>query len=180
MLLSADRSALLVVDIQERLVPAVLDADRVVAKTRILLQAAKTLGIPAFASEQYVKGLGPTVAPVAELLDDGARLEKIAFSCLREPTIAAALRAAGKDQIVLAGIESHVCVLQTALDLRAAGRDVFVVADAVSSRAASSVDLALTRMTAAGVKTINTEMAVFEWMERAGTPAFRALSALIK
>lgn len=180
MLLSADRSALLVIDIQERLLPAVQEPDRVVARTRILLQAAAALAIPAFASEQYSKGIGPTAAPVAELLPDSARIEKITFSCAGEPAVMAALNAAGRDQIVLCGIESHVCVLQTALALRALGREVYVVADAVSSRSPRDIDLALARMAQGGVHVVSTEMAVFEWMGRAGTPTFKTLSALIK
>jgi nicotinamidase-related amidase len=183
MLLTAERSAMLVVDIQERLIPAVVEPERVIARTRILLQAADALGIPVTACEQYVKGLGPTVAPVAELLDDSARLGKTTFSCLREPKIRAALDAlfaAGRDQIVVCGVEAHVCVLQTVLDLKAAGRQVFVVADAVSSRTPQSVALALDRMAGAGCVVINTEMAVFEWLERAENPAFKAVSALIK
>ena len=180
MLLSAARSALLVIDVQERLTPAVAEADRVIAKSRILAQAAKALSIPAVASEQYRKGLGITVPALAELFDESARIEKMTFSCAGEPAIMAALTGAGRDQIVLCGIESHVCVLQTALALRALGRQVFVVADAVSSRAPESVALALNRMAQAGVGVVNTEMVVFEWLERAGTPTFKALSALIK
>lgn len=180
MLLSADRSALLVIDIQERLLPAVQEPERVVARTRILLQAAAALKVPVFASEQYSKGIGRTVAPVAELLPESACFEKITFSCAGEPAIMAALNAAGRDQIVLCGIESHVCVLQTALALRALGRDVYVVADAVSSRNPRDMELGLARMAQDGIRMISSEMAVFEWMARAGTPIFKQLSALIK
>lgn len=180
MLLSADRSALVVVDIQERLIPVVVDAAQVIDRSRILLQAAAALNIPVLSTEQYSKGLGPTVDAIAGLLGDSLRVEKITFSSVGEPAVMAALRAMGRDQIVLCGIEAHVCVLQTALALRQAGRNVYVVADAVSSRRPDSVALALDRMRAAGVTIVNTEMAVFEWLERAGTPVFKTLSALIK
>lgn len=180
MLLSADRSALLVIDIQERLLPAVQEPERVVARTRILLQAATALAVPVFASEQYSKGIGRTVAPVAELLPESTCFEKITFSCAGEPAIIAALNAAGRDQVVLCGIECHVCVLQTALALRALGREVFVVADAVSSRSPRDLELGLARMAQCGVHLVSCEMTVFEWMGRAGTPVFKQLSALIK
>lgn len=180
MLLSAQRSVLVVVDVQERLLPAVRDQERIVRNTGLLLRAARELAVPVLVSEQYPKGLGPTVASLKELVPDGAMVEKITFSCTGEPAFLDRLDDIGRDQLVLCGTEAHVCVLQTALGLAAAGRSVFLVADATGSRDPRNAELALARMRMNGVQVVSTEMVVFEWMERAGTPAFKALSALIK
>ncbi len=182
MLLNANSSHLMVIDVQARLLPAMAEAQQVTARGNILLAAARELDIPITITEQYPRGLGPTDAALA-LADDDAVMEKIAFSCLRDQAIAARLeelRQDGRHQMVICGIESHVCVLQTTLDLADAGYETFVVADAVSSRAQNSVDLALARMRDEGVSIVNTEMAVFEWLKQAGTQQFKTLSALIK
>jgi nicotinamidase-related amidase len=184
MLLSAARSQLIAVDMQERLLPAILDADRVVHHAGILLQAADRLGVPVTITEQYPKGLGQTVPAVADRAGTDAKtLEKTAFSAAGEPSIAdrfQALRAEGRDQAVLCGTEAHICVLQSALGLKRAGFEVFVVGDAVSSRSGHSVSAACARLLHAGCHWVTTEMVLFEWLERAGTDTFRALSALIK
>lgn len=180
MLLSSERSLLLVVDVQERLAPAVLAADRVVRNIDILLDSAACLGVPVLASEQYPRGLGPTVADLRGRIPDGAVVEKIHFACTSEPGFLDRLDSLGRDQIVVTGMEAHVCVLQTVLGLCERGRNVFLVADAVSSRAAASVELGIARMRAAGADVVSTEMVVFEWLQRAGTPAFKTLSQRIK
>ncbi|TVR10160.1 MAG: hydrolase [Salinarimonadaceae bacterium] len=184
MLMQAQRSRLLIVDFQERLTPVISAADAAIARTRTLIAAASALGAPIDVTEQYPKGLGPTIAPIRDALPEGARFhEKITFSALRDPAFAAHLssgRAEGRDQIVICGAEAHVCVLQSALDLAAAGYGVFLVADAIGSRAPLSVDLAIARARQAGCVVVNTEMVVFEWMERGGTEVFRAVSKLIK
>lgn len=180
MLLNAADACLLVVDIQDRLLPAVRDQDAVVANTGVLLKAAAALGVPVLASEQYPKGIGHMVPPVAELLPDGAVVEKLNFSCLADANFAERFVALGRRQAVVVGLEAHVCVLQTAEQLLAAGTEVFVVADAVSSRAEASHALALRRLEADGARIVTTEMVVFEWLGRAGTQAFRELSRLIK
>jgi nicotinamidase-related amidase len=176
MLMRRDAAQLLVVDMQERLLPAMAEPARVEKRCAILLEAARAVGLPVSFSEQYPKGLGHTVAALAP----ARAFAKTAFSCLRDGALSAHLKSNARSQIVLAGIEAHVCVLQTAMDLLAAGYDVFVVADAVSSRAPWSVDLALARMREAGAAIVNTEMALFELLGEAGTPEFKALSALIK
>lgn len=176
----ADDSCLLVVDIQDRLLPKMAHPERVVANTAVLLQAAGRLGVPVLASEQYPRGLGPTVADVAQRLPAGAVVEKLAFSCLGEPGFAERFRALGRSQAVVCGMEAHVCVMQTVDDLAAAGTRTFVVADAASSRDAANHELAMARMAQAGAVVVSTEMVVFEWLARAGTDAFRELSALIK
>jgi nicotinamidase-related amidase len=181
MLLQAPRSQLLVVDIQARLMPAVADADRVVRNTLILLQAAARLGLPVTVTEQYPKGLGATVPAVAEALPaDAVVLPKIHFSAAADPAIATRVASLGRPQVVIAGAEAHVCVLQTAIGLKERGLDMFVVGDASSSRVQASASAAHARLLHAGIPWITTEMAVFEWLGQAGTDDFRALSALIK
>lgn len=180
MLLNAADACLLVVDIQDKLLPAVRDREAVVANTRVLLEAATTLGVPVLASEQYPKGIGHMVPDVAELLPEGAVVEKVHFSCLADPAFAQRFAALGRSQAVVVGLEAHVCVLQTAEQLLSAGKDVFVVADAVSSRVEASHALALRRLEADGARIVTTEMVVFEWLGQAGTPVFRELSRLIK
>ena len=180
MLIDAHDSCLLVVDLQERLLPAVAAADGVIANTRTLIAAAARLEVPILVSEQYRRGLGPTVAPVAETLPAGVVVEKMTFSCLRDAGFAERHKALGRGQAVVAGTEAHVCVLQTVDDLLAAGVDVFVVADATSSRTPASHAAALRRLANEGARIVTTEMVVFEWLERAGTPVFKELSALIK
>ncbi len=184
MLLNANRSHLLVVDLQARLMPAINEGESVLRHVSILLAAARQLRVPITVTEQYPKGLGPTVAPVQEALpDDAVTLPKTSFSALREPAIAerlAALRGSGRDQVVVCGTEAHICVLQSALELRSDGLNVFVVADAVSSRSSHSVSAACARLLHAGCHWVTTEMAVFEWMEKAATDDFRALSSLFK
>ena len=180
MLLDARRSLLLVVDVQQALLPAMADPDRVARGAAILMKAASRLEIPVLVSEQYPKGLGPTVPELAALAPAGSVLAKLHFSCVDDPALGARLRRSGRDQVVLAGIEAHVCVLQTALGLRAAGFAPFVAADATASRTEASHRTAMARLGAGGVAVGNVEMVVFEWLNRAGTPAFKDLSPLIK
>jgi nicotinamidase-related amidase len=184
MLLDPRRSHLIVVDVQQRLLPAILDGRQVVSQIAVLLRGADRLEVPVTVTEQYPKGLGPTDADVLEAAPTGAIvLPKMSFSAARDAAIAARvhdMRAAGRDQLVLCGAEAHVCVLQSALGFRAAGFEVAVVADAVSSRAAASVSAACARLLHAGCHWVTVEMVIFEWLERAGTDDFRALSALIR
>lgn len=180
MLIDASRSVFLLVDVQENLGPVMADPRSVYRNCALLLRAAVRLGIPVIASEQYPKGLGHTLGELAALLPEGAVAEKMHFSCAAEPAIAERLRMLDREQVVIAGIEAHVCVLQTALGLKAAGYEVFVAGDACSSRLATNHASALTRMAANGVDVVTTESAVFEWLHRAGTPEFKDLIALIK
>lgn len=183
MLLDAARSQLLIVDVQERLLPAMYDGDAMVERCALLLQAAAELKVPAVVSEQYRKGLGATVPRLNNVLGDVPVMEKMHFSCAADPAIAAHVQALvdkGRSQIVIAGIESHVCVLQSALGFKDLGLDVYVVADAVTSRRADSVALAQSRLRHDGVGVVNTEMVAFEWLHVAGTPEFKVVSKLIK
>jgi nicotinamidase-related amidase len=178
MLLERTKSLLLLVDMQERLVPAMADPADVTNRCGILLRAAYELGVPIFASEQYPKGLGATLPELAAFAT--RRLEKMEFSAYANSAIKDELKRAGQKQIILAGVEAHVCVLQTGLDLIEAGYQVFVVADAVASRRAESREVALHRLARAGATPITVEMALFEWLRSADAPEFRSISKLIR
>jgi nicotinamidase-related amidase len=181
MLLDATKAFLLVIDIQERLLHVMQEPERVVSKTQILMKAAATLGLPQVISEQYPKGLGRTVAALQS--NGAATFEKMSFSCWRDAALKSHLiqhHEAGRPQAIVAGIEAHVCVLQTCVDLAMAGFAVFAVADAMSSRKGESASLAIERMRMSGVQVVNTEMVLFELLEKAGTAAFKGLSGLIR
>jgi nicotinamidase-related amidase len=177
-MMSATDTALLVVDVQERLIGAIHDGPRVVWNCRRLLDAAAALSLPAAGTEQYPKGLGPTVPELAERL--GPCPEKLTFSCGGCPSVFDDFRARGRHKILLTGIETHVCVAQTAFDLLAAGWRVFVAVDAVSSRFPVDCEVALRRMESAGVTLTTTEAAMFEWCQSAGAEPFKAISRLAR
>ena len=170
----------MLVDMQTGLVPAMATAAATTKACALLLTAAREVGVPIAISEQYPKGLGRTVPELASLAGTNQFFEKIEFSCHANPGLQAALMAGDRGQIVIAGIEAHVCVLQTALDLRAAGREVFVVADAISSRQPESRAVAIERMAKAGVEIVTAEMVLFEWLRTAAAAEFKALSRLIR
>ncbi len=176
MLMRTELSCLLVVDLQERLMPAIHRADEVVANGVWLIRIAQRLNVPILASEQYPRGLGHTVAAIRELLPAEAFMEKTHFSCAAERECMRRIDACGREQLVLIGTEAHVCVLQTALGLRAAGKEVYLVADGVSSRSPRDAELALERMRAEGVRVVSREMVAFEWLHQAGTDRFREIS----
>ena len=181
MLIEALKACLLMVDMQERLLPAIDEFERVIQKCALLLNVAEKLDLPLIITEQYPKGLGPTVP---ELESKNATVfEKLSFSGFRDEKIRShfmTLEDSGIKHVIVCGIEAHVCVMQTALELKQAGFGVFVVADACSSRSPASVDLAMSRMRQAGVQVVDCEMVVFELIGKAGTPEFKALSVLIK
>jgi len=168
-------SMLLHIDLQERLLPAIAGGDTAVANAVWLTGIARRLAVPVGATEQYPAGLGHTAAALAALLLPGETVEKIHFSAVRDGCLGA-LRGLDRSQIVVTGSETHVCVLQTVLDLQQSGKQVFVVADAVGSRADSDKQLALARMRDAGVAIVSREMVAFEWLQRAGTEVFREIS----
>lgn len=170
-------SVLVVIDIQERLAGAMPEAAReaVIRNTRLLLEAAGRLGVPTMLTEQYPKGLGPTACELLAALPEGAqKIEKTCFSC------AGSVDPGARPQVILAGMEAHVCVLQSALELRAAGREVFVVEDACCSRNPANHANAMRRMRAAGVVIANTESVLFEWLRDARHAQFKAISALLR
>ncbi len=174
--LSANASALLLIDFQARLMPAIDGAAATIANARRLLDAAAILGVPALFTEQNAKGLGPTVAELAP--DQASVAHKMAFSACRAPGFLERLPEGRA--IVVSGWEAHVCVLQTALDLMDNGRTVFVVRDAIGSRRAESKEAAIRRMERRGAEIVTAEMVVFEWLETAAHPRFKELAALVK
>ncbi len=176
MLLNAQHSCLLLIDVQEKLIPKIMEHEQLVANCRWLLQLAKRLNVPILGSEQYPKGLGHTVAELHELVPTDAWLEKVHFSCASDDGCLKRIDQLKRKQIVIAGIEAHVCVLQTAMELQAHNKQVFVVVDAVSSRHALDKKTALKRMSAAGIQPVTKEMVFFEWVHQAGTPEFKKLS----
>lgn len=177
-LVCRDDSALLVVDVQERLLTAQPDAERIVWNTRRLIDGATALGVAVCVTEQVPEKLGPTVAQLAERLPDP--FTKTAFSAAACDTLFDAWRGAGVRHVILAGIETHVCVAQTAFDLLAEGFEPLVAVDAVGSRFETDHRVALRRMESAAVGLTTTEAILFEWCETADDPAFRTISALAK
>lgn len=179
-LLQAVRSQLVLVDHQQRLMPAIAGGEQVAARALRLAQLAQALQVPCTGTEQSPDKLGPLLAPLRGLC--AQVLAKTHFDAcadgLLEPVRAAA--AAGRDQLVVAGCEAHVCLLQTALGLRAAGLAVWVVADACGSRNSADRELALRRLEGAGAVLVSSEMVGFEWVREAGHPQFRTLQALVR
>lgn len=179
MLIRADDSVLVVIDMQERLVPAMQAPARTIRNTRTLVAGAEAMAVPILMTEQYPNGLGRTV-PELRGVPSARVIEKIHFSCMEEPGFADAFRALGRKQAVLAGMEAHICVVQTAASLIEEGFEVFVVSDATASRTLESERACIARLSACGAGIVTTEMVIFEWLGRAGTPAFRKLLPLVK
>lgn len=175
MLIASDQSALLVVDLQDKLLTHVHDWQRILDRVIWLVRVAQKMGVPVMASEQNPKGLGRTQADLAALIPSGSVAEKHHFSCVAAQCLDG-LPGADRRQVVVCGIEAHVCVLQTAMQLHDQGRTVFVVADAVSSRDPADCAFALERMGKEGVRIVTSEMACFEWLGQAGTDLFRDIS----
>jgi len=176
--LTAQQGALLVVDLQEKLVERMPDRAELVAANVRLIKAARLLGMPVWATEQYPQGLGPSVAEVAELIPN--RPAKTTFHCCAVPQLLEQLYGKQVRHVTLAGVEAHVCVSQTALELLRLGFRVQVAADAVASRHRIDWEFALRRLETAGAVVSTTEAILFEWAERADRPEFKALSALVK
>ena len=179
MLIRAEESVLVIIDMQERLVPAMQAPARTIRNTRTLLSSAHELGIPVIMTEQYPAGLGHTV-PELTGRPDTITLEKMHFSCMEDETFAETLARLGRKQVVLAGMEAHICVVQTAASMIERNYDVFVVSDATASRTLDSEQACIARLSASGAAIVTTEMVVFEWLGKAGTPAFKKLLPLIK
>ncbi len=177
-LMSPGDTALLVVDVQEKVISAIADRQHVVWNVRRLIDAAKILGIPLAATEQYPKGLGPTVPELTGRL--GPIPAKLTFSCCGCPEIFQLWQGRGVHKILVCGIEAHVCGQQTVRDLLRNGWRIYVAADAVGSRREIDYRTALLRMDAAGATVTTTEAALFEWCRVAGTPEFKQISQLVK
>jgi nicotinamidase-related amidase len=173
MLLNANDSCLIQIDVQEKLVPFIHMHEELVLQCRWMLDVAALLEIPTVITEQYPQGLGHTVAALRE---DGIALSKTQFSCSENEECLKVIRQLNRNQVVLIGIETHVCVLQTAFGLQQAGKEVFIVADATESRRMQDKVLAIDRMQAAGIQIISAEMALFEWCRDSKHPKFKELS----
>jgi nicotinamidase-related amidase len=176
--MSRHDTALVVVDVQEKLISLVTDFNRIVWNLGRLIDGAKILGLPVLGTEQYPKGLGPTVQAIAERT--GPLAEKLSFSCCGCQTFFDELASLGVSRVALCGIETHVCIQQTALDLLSQGYRVYLPVDALGARFAVDHDTALRRMESMGAVLTSTEAALFEWCEAAGTAEFKQLSALVR
>jgi nicotinamidase-related amidase len=177
-LMSRDDSALLVVDVQEKLIGLIPDHQRIVWNIRRLIDGAKVLGLPVLATEQYPQGLGPTTPELAERL--GEIPDKLTFSCGGCGDLFADLSERGVFKILVVGIECHVCVQQTVLDLLGEAFQIYLAVDAVGSRFDIDYQTALKRMDSSGAYLTTTEAALFEWCDIAGTPEFKQISALVQ
>ncbi len=183
MKLNARASQLVIIDMQEKLMPVIADGEQVVNACGQLLEGAKALDVPFFVYEQYRKGLGATVSPLLEKAGNAPVLEKMHFSCARDADMLALMEERARNgarQCVLAGVEAHVCVIQTALDLKARGLEVFVAGDAISSRRPAHADSARMRMQGHGIETLPVESILFEWLEKSGGKVFKQISQLVK
>jgi nicotinamidase-related amidase len=175
-----DMAQLVVVDVQGKLARLMRNSEAMIGQLSRLIQAARLLDLPVVWVEQLPDKLGPTVPEIAEVLDGLAPLSKSSFGCCGDEQVMARIEAAGRRQVLLCGIETHVCVWQTARELRHAGYDVHLIADASSSRSELNRDIAWRRMEGIGVKLSCVEMALFELMVSADHPRFRDVSRLLK
>jgi nicotinamidase-related amidase len=180
MLIDRGNAQLLLIDMQERLLPAMAASEQALKNAVVLAKSARVLNLPISVSEQYPKGLGHTVAPLKAEIGNTPVDEKVEFSCWMNAALRERIARNDRKQLVVAGIEAHVCALQTAMDLKEAGYQVFAVADAMSSRAERSAELAFARMRQADIEIVTTEMVIFEALGAAGTAEFKQLSALIR
>jgi len=178
--LEAGDTTLLVVDMQERLLPAIHESDRVIERACLMMRAAEALGLPVVMTTQYRKGLGATHPTVQERAPGIAPIDKVTFSCFGSPAIAEAVGATGRRSLLLLGVEAHICVLQTGLDALAAGYQVHLVVDACGSRRADNAELGARRLERAGVVLTSTEMAIYELLGSSGSPAFKSLLPYFK
>ena len=176
--LTREKTAFVLIDVQEKFVPVMGDADKIVHNINILTKAAEILKIPLIVTEQYPKGLGKTYEKIH--IPNADVIEKIEFSCFDNKEFFHKIKEKGVNSLVLFGVESHVCVLKTALDAIENGIEVHVVADAVSSRTEENRKLALKRMRQSGVFIVSTEMIIFQLMEKAGTEEFKRIGGLVK
>jgi len=180
MVLTRHRSCLLIVDVQERLTPLMSDPRRVLQSCSLLMRAAQRLGLPILVTERDPQLLGPTMVDLRPYIPAEGALARPQFSAPADPAILARLQSSGRDQLVIAGCETHVSVLQTAFDLVEKGLRPMVVADACASRRVESEQMAWSRMRQGGVELLSFEMALYEWLGQSGTPEFDELSPLVR
>jgi len=177
--LNRDEAVLLIIDIQEKLVPAMKQGEQVIKNAYTLIATAQKLGIPIIATEQYPKGLGRTVPNLVNHLDPGSVFEKISFTgCI--PDVLRSIKTLGRKKIIITGMETHVCVFQTVRDLLKEDYEAFIASDAVCSRTEANYLNGLSLMSSMGAVITNTETIFFDLLKRAGTPEFKELSRLVK
>lgn len=176
-----DNTAVLIVDYQTKLIPAIGHKEELIKRSRILLEGLKLLGIPMIISEQYPKGLGPTVPEIRETVGDEVKaLPKTTFSCWNDEGLREAINTTGCSNILVCGTETHICVLQSAIDMKMAGKDVLIVEDCVGSRFDNDKAVGLKRAEQEGIRLSTTETVLFELLQAAGSAEFKAISKLIK
>ena len=179
--LRAEDCALAVIDIQEKLLPPIFEKERLVRNSQLLVRLADILSLPIIVSTQYVKGLGPTIAEISDLLPAVETVDKLEFGCFGNDAYCSAVgKLANRNTLLLCGMEAHICVMQTALGALNQGMNVHVAADAVSSRAELNWKLGLNRMQAAGAVLSSTEMMIYELLGKSGTPAFKEMLKHLK
>lgn len=180
-MLKCDNTALVVIDIQDKLMPKREGvAESVIAKAVRLVKAAQGLGIPVLVTEQNPEKLGATTAALTEALGDTVRIGKMEFGCTANAEFVRALESTGRKQLLITGVEAHICVMQSALGAKAAGYAPFIVQDAVASVDAEEQAAGLRRMERDGAEIVTTQMAIFELLGAAGTPEFRKLMPLLR
>ncbi|MFH1717098.1 MAG: hydrolase [Planctomycetota bacterium] len=179
-MLEIEKCCLVVVDVQGKLAQLMHERQALFNNIQILIKSAKILNIPILWCQQCPEALGPTVPEIAELLADNEPINKSAFSCCGDGQFNARLNELARREVLLCGIETHVCIYQTAVDMLRKGFDVSVIADAVSSRTAANKQIAISRMAAEGAKIVSVEMALFELLKTAKHPQFRQIAKLVK
>ena len=180
MRIEREKSIGLIIDIQDRLFPVMDGKENLLSNCIRLIEGLQILGIPLTVTQQYTRGLGSTLNEISVLIPQFSPIEKNTFSCMDEPVFAVYLSNSGKTNVIICGIESHVCVLQTAVDLRENGYHPIVIADCVSSRKTEEKQIALNRFLSEGIRVSTAESILFELTRTAGTAEFKAISKLVK
>ncbi|WP_054340440.1 hydrolase [Neptunomonas antarctica] len=176
MMLQKENSCLIVIDVQARLLPGIYEGEQLVQYCDSLVELAQALDIPVYGTEQYPEGVGPTADGLRERVGQDQFIGKTFFSCVDAPQFQDKLASISQDQVVLCGMEAHACVLQSAMSFKAMGKQVFVVADAISARHPKDTDYAIARMRDEGIKIITREMVGFEWLRRSDAEGFKLFS----
>jgi nicotinamidase-related amidase len=179
-MLNIDKTALVIIDVQEKLSRVMYEKEKLFENLQKLIKGVKLLNVPIIVTEQNPNGLGPTVPDIAPLLTDTKPVTKFSFSCCGEEPFLRQLEMLNRKQVLLAGIETHVCVYQTAIDLIEAGYEVHTVVDCVSSRTPENKNLALDKMKSEGARLTSVEIALFELLRTAKSPKFKEMSQIVK
>lgn len=180
MRITPENTFALIVDLQERMMPAIHEQERVVARTALLIEGLKALHIPMLVPRQYPKGLGDTVAPIREAVGEHSPMDKISFSVCRDENAMARIQALGRKHVIVCGVEAHICVLQSVIDLCAKGFQPFLVCDCLGSRSPIDREFAIQRAKQEGALLTTAEAILFELLGEAGSDTFRAISKLVK